>query len=274
MAPLNILAIGASKNIGYFAAVRLLKQGATVTFLLRTPSVFDKDTDIQGYVKSGKARLVKGDAARDEDARRAWEEAGVVDALIFSVGTYPRFDLLKGFVMDPPNPVTKCLLSVLCTMPKHTPPPKIVVFSSIGLSRVSHAALPILLKPLYGVLLASAHRDKIGVERVVAHCAGWAWDPAVDGETGADILSTGWTEREGLPVPGSLTDVLVVRPALLTDGKCKADEVAAKGKGNSYRASEEELGGYTISRKDTAHFVVDALSRWDEFKNKRVNVSY
>ncbi|KAJ6594473.1 hypothetical protein B0H19DRAFT_916713 [Mycena capillaripes] len=270
----NILAVGASKNIGYFAAVRLLEQGATVTFILRTPSVFDTDPVIQRYLKSGKARLVKGDASRDEDTRRAWEEAGAVDALIFSVGSIPKLDMFKGFVMDPPNPVTKCLLSVFCTMPKHTSPPKIIIFSSIGLTPAGHAALPALLKPLYGVVLAAPHRDKIGVERVVAHCAGWAWDPAVDGVVEADILADGWTTRAGLPEPGSLTEVLVVRPALLTDGKCKADERAAKGKGKMYRVGEGELGGYTISRKDAAHFVVNALSRWDEFRNKRVNVSY
>ncbi|KAJ6551339.1 hypothetical protein B0H19DRAFT_951128 [Mycena capillaripes] len=274
MAPSNILAFGASKNIGYFAAVRLLDQGATVTFLLRNPSVFDEDTVIQKYVQSGKVRLVKGDASRDEDTRRAWEEAGVVDALIFSVGQIPKFDMFKGFVMDPPNPVTSCILSVLCTMPKQTPQPKIVVFSSCGLTPEGHAALPILLKPLYGIALAAAHRDKIGMERVIAHCAGWPWNPAVDGEFGTDILSDDWTARAGLPAPGSLTDVLVMRPALLTDGKCVADEVAATGKGTSYRVSEEQLGGYTISRKDTAHFVVDALSRWDEFRNKRINIGY
>jgi hypothetical protein len=52
--------------------------------------------------------------------------------------------------------------------------------------------------------------------------------------------------------------------------------VEAKGKDKlPYRVSEQELGGYTISRKDIAHFVVDALTRrWNEFENKRVNVAY
>ncbi|KAF7376428.1 NAD(P)-bd-dom domain-containing protein [Mycena sanguinolenta] len=271
---LNVLSIGASRNIGYFSAVRLLEKGATVTFLLRSPSAFDSDTIIQKFVKSGHARLVKGDASNEADTERAWKEAGAVDAVIFSVGTYPKFQLSQGFVQTPVNLVTQCFLNVLCTIPTYpdAPQPKIIVISSTGLTPSAHAALPCLLKPLYGVVLAAPHKDKIGMERAIAHCAGWAWDPTADGPVSEEeILGEGWTERKGLPAPGSLKRMLVVRPALLTDGKCAADE----GKGKGYRVSETELGGYTISRKDTAHFVVDALTRrWDEFENKRVNVAY
>ncbi|KAJ6498975.1 hypothetical protein C8R45DRAFT_99383 [Mycena sanguinolenta] len=271
---LNVLSIGASRNIGYFSAVRLLEKGATVTFLLRLPSAFESDATIQKYVQSGRARLVKGDASIEADTGRAWDAAGTVDAVIFSVGTYPKFQLTKGFVQTPPNLVTQCLLNVLCTMPTYTsaPQPKIIVISSTGLTPSAHAALPLLLKPLYGVVLAAPHRDKIGMERAIAHCAGWTWDPKADGPVAeSEILGEGWTQRKGLPTPGSLKRMLVVRPALLTEGKCVVDE----NKGKGYRVSENELGGYTISRKDTAHFVVDALTRrWDEFENKRVNVAY
>ncbi|KAF8210678.1 hypothetical protein K438DRAFT_1570167 [Mycena galopus ATCC 62051] len=266
MAPMNVLSFGASRNIGYFSAVRLLEKGATVTFLLRSPSAFDTDATIQKYVKSGHARLVKGDASIEADTERAWTEAGVVDAAIFSVGTYPKFHLSKGFVQTPANLVTQCLLNVLCTMPTYAdaPQPKIIVISSTGLTPSAHAALPLLLKPMYGVVLAAPHKDKIGMERAIARCAGWTWDPKADGPVAEDeILGEGWTQRKGLPAPGSLKRILVIRPALLTDGKWE-----------KYRVSEQELGGYTISRKDTAHFVVDALGRWDEFENKRVNVAY
>lgn len=57
-----------------------------MTFLLRSPSVFDGDATIQRYVKSGHARLLKGDATFEADVQRAWDKAGVVDAVIFSVG--------------------------------------------------------------------------------------------------------------------------------------------------------------------------------------------
>ncbi|KAJ6625833.1 hypothetical protein B0H10DRAFT_2000934 [Mycena sp. CBHHK59/15] len=275
MASLNILTFGASRNIGYFSAIRLLEQGATVTFLLRSPSIFDTDAVIQKYVKSGNARLLKGDATNEADTQRAWDTAGVVDGVIFTVGGTPSFNLLKGFVIKPHNLVTQCILNVLCTMPTYpdAPQPKIIVLSSIGVTPVAHAALPLLLKPLYS-MIAVPHKDKVGMEYVIAHCAGWAWDPKADGKPAIDLMGEGWTERKGLPAPGTLKHALVIRAALLTDGPCLADQASEKGKGKRYRVSEEELGGYTISRKDTAHFVVDALTRWDDFDNKRVNLAY
>ncbi|KAJ7497616.1 hypothetical protein FB451DRAFT_1348448 [Mycena latifolia] len=275
MAPLNVLAFGASRNIGYFAAVRLLGQGATVTFLLRSPAVFDEDTLIQGYIKSGHARLVKGDATNEADARRAWNEAGVVDAVIFSIGMTPSFHIFKGLVFPSHNLVTQSVLNCLCTMPTYndSPQPKVIIVSGIGLTNSSRASLPCLVKPVYS-MLDVPHKDKIGMERVLAHCAGWDWDSESDGEPTADIMGEGWMDRKGLPAPGTLKHALIIRPALLTDGECVADKVQAKGKGKLYRVSEQDLGLYTISRKDVAHFVVDALSRWDEFDNKRVNVGY
>ena len=166
-------------------------------------------------------------------------------------------------------------------MPRTSFQPKIVTISSTGLTRASHAALPLPLKPLYGYLLSVPHKDKVGAERVISHCAGWTWNTKDDGEPGEDLMGPGdWTKREGLPAPGSLKRVLVIRPALLTDGECIAEkEVSAttkKGKRKEpYRVSDKELHGYTVSRKDVAHFVVDAVSnRWDEFENKCVSIAY
>lgn len=160
-------------------------------------------------------------------------------------------------------------------MPETSPRPKIITLSSTGLSRTSHAALPFLLKPLYGYLLALAHKDKLGSERVIAYCAGLPWDPKDDGEPGDDIMGPGvWTERKGLPKAGSLRDVVVVRPALFTDGECRADSLK-KGKKPAYRASDKDLGGYLISRKDVAHFIVDAvLNRWSEYSGKYIHIGY
>ncbi|KAF8210600.1 hypothetical protein K438DRAFT_164512 [Mycena galopus ATCC 62051] len=44
------------------------------------------DATIQKYVKSSHARVVTGDASIKADTQCAWDEAGVVDALIFTVG--------------------------------------------------------------------------------------------------------------------------------------------------------------------------------------------
>lgn len=73
--------------------------------LLRSPSTFDHDSSIQSYVKSGKARLVKGDALNAADVQRGWESAmeaseGRVDLVLFSVGklltpTLFKYPILK-----------------------------------------------------------------------------------------------------------------------------------------------------------------------------------
>lgn len=46
---------------------------------------------MQDYVKSGKVRVVKGDALIQADVQRAWDEAsttGTVDLLLFTVGKF------------------------------------------------------------------------------------------------------------------------------------------------------------------------------------------
>jgi len=99
----NVLVFRGSRNIGYNATVRLLGKShclyaqvfltswqTSVTFLsLRSPSAFDKDEAVQGYVKPGKAHLVKGDGLVEEDVKRAWGESGkdrTVDTVLFTVG--------------------------------------------------------------------------------------------------------------------------------------------------------------------------------------------
>ncbi|OSX65658.1 hypothetical protein POSPLADRAFT_1179402 [Postia placenta MAD-698-R-SB12] len=271
---MNVFAIGASKNIGYYASVRLLEKGATVTFLLRSPSVFDEDTTIQKYVTTGKAHLVKGDALVVDDVRRAWQTAqaaGVdrgVDLVIFTVGGTPNFSLVHGAVISPPNLVTQATLNLLSTIPAHAST-RVIAVSSNGLSRASHATLPLALKPLYGYLLRRPHADKLGVERVVAHCAGWQW---TDEDPDKEILSEGWQDREGLLKAGELEHVVVVRPALLTDGPCRGDSVPDA----PYRVSEGNLkGSYRVSRSDVAHFMVNGLlPHWDEWEGKCVGIAY
>ena len=108
---LNVLSVGGSRHIGYHASLRLLStsfeslkfsrthdstgNGATVTFLMRSPSAFDSDEEVQKYVKQGTAKLVKGDALVAEDfqmiadempsfAARAGDEGGPEVVGLFS----------------------------------------------------------------------------------------------------------------------------------------------------------------------------------------------
>lgn len=274
MNDIKVLSVGGSRNIGYYSSLRLLNLGATVTFLLRSPSVFNDDAAIQRYVSSGKARLVKGNALVREDVERAWTEAAKgdddrpVDFLVFTVGGTPRFSISKGFVISPPNLVTQALLNCLETLP--TPAPKIIVISSTGLTRVSHNNLPLLLKPLYGYLLRVPHKDKCGVEEVLAHCVGWPWEER--DSPGPEILDPNWKER--VPGHGQLKSVVVIRPALFTDGECRGD--GAPQNKQAYRVNEGDLSGsYMVSRKDVAHFLVEGVIKdWDTWQGKRVSIAY
>ncbi|KAG2135772.1 hypothetical protein DEU56DRAFT_948630 [Suillus clintonianus] len=90
---------GGSRNIGYYSAVRLLALSVTVTFLLRSPRVFNQDNVIQNYIKPASSKAM------------------LVDFLIFTVGGTPQFSLTKGFTFTPSNLVTQSLLNVLETLP-------------------------------------------------------------------------------------------------------------------------------------------------------------
>lgn len=88
---MKVFAVGSSRNIGYYTATGLLKQGHTVIFLVRNPTVFDDDEEVKSYIYSGKAMVVKGDALVPEQVQSAWQEAnseGAVDLVVFSVGKY------------------------------------------------------------------------------------------------------------------------------------------------------------------------------------------
>jgi hypothetical protein len=274
----NILVVGGSRHIGYYSALRFLDAGATVTFLLRSPTIFDNDNAIQNHVRSGKAHLFKGDALVREDIQKLWAEASKetpVDLVLFTVGFSgtPKFHLMKGFVMTPSNLVTQCLLNVLGEMPKNpeAPFPKVITLSATGVSLSSRAKVPLALRVFYGYLIQHPLQDKLGMERVIYHCAGWDWD-ATDGEPSEEIMGSAWREREGLPAPGTLTNAIVLRPALLNDGECLAD---AGKSGAPYRAGEGQVVGWSVSRKDVAHFIFDVVTNhWEKYGNKQISIAY
>ncbi|KIJ42745.1 hypothetical protein M422DRAFT_31265 [Sphaerobolus stellatus SS14] len=270
---MHILAIGASRNIGYLATRTLLAENHTVTYLLRKPEVFDKDLELQKYIKNGQAKVIKGDATVKEDIRKAFTETSTngntLDAVLFSVGGSPSFTLTKGFVLNPPNLCSSSLFNVLACYPTNTPDapqPKLIIISSNGLTDAGHAALPILIKPLFSSsALKSAHADKLVMERAVFHASNLTW-PQKDPANIATFLGASW--KDELKEPGYLKEVVIVRPSLLVNG----NDSPPRG---AYRTSTEELkGAYTISRKEVAHFVVEGvLKHWDQWRGKFVNIT-
>ncbi|KAG9043886.1 hypothetical protein FS837_009032 [Tulasnella sp. UAMH 9824] len=265
---MKVLAIGASRNIGYFAALNLLKAGNTVVFQLRNVSAFDQDEFMLPFIKSGQATLVKGDALVEDDVRTAWIEANAdglpVDTVLLSVGGTPRFTLSKGFVINPPNLCTTSLLNLLSVIPHDLPTqPKIVAVTSNGVTADSHKSIPFLAKGFYA-LISVPHADKLGMEKVIHWSAGWSEDSWKDGNPEAHILPHGWESKLGGRA-GWLKSIVVVRPAILTDG-----EEAAK-----YKAGEDLAGLWTVSRRDVAHFISnDVLRNWSKWEGKAVSVGY
>ncbi|KAI0696811.1 hypothetical protein BC835DRAFT_1340766 [Cytidiella melzeri] len=300
---MNVYALGASRNIGYYATLRLLEKGATVTFLLRSPSVYEGDAAMQAFISSGHARIVQGDALKPADVAKGWEAASHrdseqgstaahVDLVLFTVGIAPSgFSLTKGALIDPPDLCTRALLNLLRTIPPSIltsdSQPKIIALSSIGIGHESHEKLPLLYKPFYSWGLAQPHADKLGMERILTWCAGQPW---TDGDLPTSVLEEGWrtSAPEGypaLPAEGALKSVVIVRAALLTSGVCMADEQKNKaGKGAKekpaykvYCDGKEMKGkhGYTISRQDVAHCIVENIvPNWSQWEGKRVAIAY
>ncbi|KAG8995322.1 hypothetical protein FRB90_000209 [Tulasnella sp. 427] len=264
---MKVLAIGASRNLGYFAALNILKgdESCTVGFQLRNVSAFDEDAEMQQFVKSGRAKLIKGDALVEDDVRKTWNEANAdaipVDVVLFTVGGTPKFTLTRGLVIDPPNLCTSALLNVLSTLPRTQPQPKLIAITSNGVTPSTHGGLPFLSRAFYA-LITVPHADKFGMERALYWSAGWAWKES-DGEPEAHILPHDWQARLG-GQEGWLKDVVVVRPAILTDG-------VETGK---WKAGVELPGLWTVSRKDVAKFVSDEVLKEGKWDGKPVSVGY
>lgn len=147
--------------------------------------------------------------------------------------------------------------------------PNLVLVSSNGLSKTSHESLPLVWKPLYKYALASAHADKLGLERVAGHAAGFLW-PEEDEQPDSSVLPSGWEERAG-DQGWMKGKIAIVRPSLLTNGVCKAE-----AKPEAYRTSTGDLkSAYTISRSNTAHCIVEKiLADWGTWGGKILRVTY
>lgn len=164
----------------------IIAQGHSVTFLLRNPSVFDDDSEIQSFVQKGNAKLVKGDATVKNDVKNIIDSATQVglDVILSSVGKCritihlfqifnteciytggaPSFSLTKGFVINPPNLCSISLLNILSCYPSVGPQPKLIVVSSNGLNKAGHDTLPLLVKPLFSYGIRGPHADKLVME--------------------------------------------------------------------------------------------------------------
>lgn len=262
---MKIFAIGAGKNIGYFSALHFLSSGHKVVFFLRSPGAFDNDATIQPYLKSGQASIVKGDALDKQAVENAWNAANKdsnVDLVLFTVGGTPVFKPTQGLVISPMDLTTRSLSNVLQSIAStrtQDSMPRMIVITSTGVTKASHDNLPFGFKWFYSYALHSPHVDKLGMERLLQYAMGKKWEEEV--EPSEEVLPAGWQQH--YPPTGWLPNIVIVRPAFLTDGESKA----------TYKASTDEFASYTISRKDVAHFIgTRILPEWSTWSNKIVNI--
>ncbi|KAI9868758.1 MAG: hypothetical protein M1813_004609, partial [Trichoglossum hirsutum] len=208
------------------------------------------ERQITAEVLDSKLRITSG-SSKDAAAVRATLATGprgVVDLVVSGLGGKPQFlpNPLQPRLDDP----TVCggsmavLLAELGTLP--SPAPAVVVVSTTGLPSAPVRDVPLLLLPLYRLLLHNPHVDKQAME---------------------DLLFPTETPAPNHPV------AIVVRASLLTDGPRKGDE-AVRASGDD----QNPAVGYTISREDVGAWifghVVENKNRAQEWGGKRVTITY
>jgi hypothetical protein len=164
--------------------------------------------------------------------------------------------------------------NVLSTMPQNLrtagSQPRVIAISSTGLGKAGVAALPFLHRMTYPTLIAEPHHDKMGLEIVLAHASDRLGTPSwIEPSEKVDtkILPSGWEVASGLPTKGEISQILVIRPAWLTDGPETGVYRVIDGQGDKKCK--------TMSRLDVAHFIAkQVIPSWDKWSGKAVALGY
>ncbi|KAH7101668.1 hypothetical protein BKA62DRAFT_172861 [Auriculariales sp. MPI-PUGE-AT-0066] len=259
---MHTLIFGASRNIGYLTATRLLARGETVSLVVRSAKTFDNDAAIQEHIRAGRAHVVVGDTMNEDDVRRAVSSASF-DYILFTVGAQP--------IMAFPRPVIKpadiCersiknLLSVLRSSPPGVKSAKLIAITSAGMGTKGFAALPSVWKPVYWWAIKTMHDDKQNMERAMGGAAG-------RNDWGEDAIVPASPAKEE-----PWLNAMIIRPAHLTDSECQGDK---QQEGTTpYRVGEYLQGIYSISRKDVSHFIAEeAMPNFSRYQNRAVDICY
>ncbi|CAZ81836.1 unnamed protein product [Tuber melanosporum] len=248
--------LGATRGCGLETLLNLHRAGHECYILARNSTAAAETLSTQNVpANSPLLHIIQGDAFEADDIRKLFTAAGKVDFVMFSLGGRPSFTNPLSPKLVPPHICTRSMQIFLPIFTEFYPTPatqpRLVVISSNGLGPQGHADLPLALKPLYGWLLKEPHEDKEEMEREVHAAAGIRH---------VDFNPDGKNE-------GRLGNVVIVRPALLTDG-------VAKGEEGAVRAGERLERCWTVSRKDVGWFVAGQCLTGDQWRNKGVTVGY
>ncbi|KAK3935176.1 hypothetical protein QBC46DRAFT_398143 [Diplogelasinospora grovesii] len=227
----TILFLGATGGCGFSTLRRSLAAGHTCIALCRTPSKLSARLN-EGEQRT--LRLEQGNA-HDVDALMRClinpiDPQGLVDMVVFSIGGLFNFAKMT---IDDPNVCERGISALLEALKKcraktgrsGSNSPRVVVLSTTGISDVARD-VPLLLFPMYHIMLKDPHKDKRAMERALA-----ASDEA-------------WT---------------VVRPSLLTDGPETDKPIRAGMEDPAGGRLESKAIGYTISREDVGKWIFENL---------------
>ncbi|KAF4980440.1 hypothetical protein FZEAL_3556 [Fusarium zealandicum] len=224
MAPKTVAFLGASTGVGLTALKHTLAAGHRCIALCRTPS---KLADVLPSESNPNLHIVQGNA-RDVDAvsRCLKQESGtLVDEIVFTIGGKP---ILHKMTVDDPEVCRKGMSVLLESLAQlrlqgSLGRPLIVVCSTTGMSRFGRD-VPLLMVPLYHVMLKVPHEDKTIME-----------DKLV----------------------GSGEDFTIVRASLLVDGE--SEKAIRVGVEDPKTGRESDAIGYTISREDVGKWIAGNL---------------
>jgi len=267
----TVVYLGASRGVGFNAYHKLaeLRPDIRSILLLRNPDLFHAEeyATVSEEIKS-RTTIYKGDAHVQENVEEVLRMAGPnLEAVVFTIGNAPpktAREMLKGFKFPIPDICTRALINTLipfCNVyAQQSKKPRFVLNSSMGMGAQAHKCLPFALKLFYTTMLTKPHQDKIAMEvlfheALVPSSSYPSFVPSPS-EISPDILSPSALAA----LPKSViqpSDVLVLRPALFTDG-------AEKGLSKVRIGQEGEIKGcYTISRLDVGGFIAACLADLD-----------
>ena len=272
---MNVLFFGATHGCGLEALILLLSSSSstnTASVVARYPDAFAKtlqerapELTADQAALTAKLNVIKGDALKAAQVTSAFEQAqqrfGKIDAVVFSIGGRPVFSKnpFSPLTLSPESICERASRNVtdaLLALPANVPQPRLIVVSSNGLGKQGHALLPYLMRPLYSYLLPVPHKDKEQMEIHLHHLAGLKSD---------DFNPT---PDAALVAQPKIKQLIIIRPALLLDGKAT----------KKIRVDENLTGGYSISRADVGFFIYNSCLGGPEDKGqytgKAVTLAY
>jgi hypothetical protein len=188
--------------------------------------------------------------------------------IISGIGSYPKLDFRPPFIVQTDPTLCEEAITILLEALRQLrregrisdeQKPLVYVGSTTGLS--AKRDVPYLLLPLYHLVLASAHKDKKIMEKVLAEAST---------ETGSDA---------------PISSFVIGRPTLLVDGPVKGLEHVRTGwekhPSATSAVSEQETKpaiGYTIRRSDVGVWifeeVIKGYNRGNTWAGKCVSMTY